>query len=154
MNKNILIDLAKEFNKTIMQSRDVSSIVFVHLAQQQGIDETTILEHADLFPDWDINWTGNKGAIMWDGDELYRSLHDIGIGQNAKPSATPSLWKRIGNPNDEYPEWSQPIGIEDAYKMGDKVTYNGKKWVVTQVGGDGIYNIWQPGVYGWAEVTD
>lgn len=30
---------------------------------------------------------------------------------------------------DEYPEYVQPTGAHDAYKIGDKITYNGKKYI-------------------------
>lgn len=47
---------------------------------------------------------------------------------------------------DEYPEWIQPTGAHDAYKIGDKVSYNDKHWVSTIDG-----NVWAPGVAGWDE---
>ena len=144
-------ELAQKMYEHAQQGKDVSSLVFVALAQTEQVDDVTVTEHYELFPQWDIHWTGSRGAIVQDGGELYRALHDIGAGQNAKPSATPSLWKKVGNPNEEWPEWSQPIGTLDAYKLGDKVTHGGKKWTCTGVGGDGIYNVWQPGVYGWTE---
>jgi len=144
-------EAGRKLGRDARQSLDLAALTFVHLAQTEQFDDTTVMEHAAMFPAWDINWTGKAGTIMWDEGQLYRSLHEIGPGQNAKPSTTPSLWKRIGNPADEWPEWSAPIGTEDAYKMGDKVSHNGKKWICTAVGGDGVYNIWEPGVYGWSE---
>ena len=47
----------------------------------------------------------------------------------------------------EIPEWKQPIGSEDAYHVGDKVTHNGKTWESLIDN-----NVWEPGVYGWMEV--
>lgn len=47
---------------------------------------------------------------------------------------------------EDFPEWKQPLGYADAYKKGDKVTYNGKNWVSTIDG-----NVWAPGVSGWEE---
>ena len=77
------------------------------------------------------------------------SVHDVtNEGQNTKPSATPSMWTRIGNPLDEFPEWVQPIGAHDAYAKGDKASHNGKNWVSTADN-----NVWEPGVYGWEEAT-
>lgn len=32
-------------------------------------------------------------------------------------------------PIEEYPEFVQPTGAHDAYNTGDKITYNGKKYV-------------------------
>ena len=60
-----------------------------------------------------------------------------------------SLWKEIGDPAAEWPEWSQPIGAVDAYALGDKVSHNDKHWISTCDS-----NVWEPGVYGWEEVTE
>lgn len=50
-----------------------------------------------------------------------------------------------------YPEWTQPLGAHDAYKIGDRVTFNGKVYesVINA-------NVWSPAVYpaGWTEVTE
>ena len=52
-------------------------------------------------------------------------------------------------PVDEYPEYKQPAGAHDAYNIGDKVTYNCKKYVCKMNG-----CVWAPDVYpaGWEEV--
>lgn len=52
---------------------------------------------------------------------------------------------------DEYPEYKQPTGAHDAYNIGDKVTYNGKKYVCKMNG-----CVWAPDVYpaGWEEVVE
>lgn len=52
---------------------------------------------------------------------------------------------------DEYPEYKQPTGAHDAYKIGDKITYNGKKYICK------LDNcVWAPDVYpaGWEEVVE
>ena len=52
---------------------------------------------------------------------------------------------------EEYPEYVQPTGAHDAYNTGDKITYNGKKYVCKM---DGC--VWDPDTYpaGWEEVTE
>ena len=45
--------------------------------------------------------------------------------------------------------WVQPAGGHDAYAAGAIVTHNGKTWENTH--GDG--NVWEPGVFGWAEIA-
>lgn len=52
---------------------------------------------------------------------------------------------------DEYPEYKQPTGAHDAYNTGDKVTYNGKKYICKMNG-----CVWAPDVYpaGWEEVVE
>ena len=134
------------------RANDIASIVFVSLAQSEYMDDVTITENSTLFAVWDAKWTGKRGTILLDEGKLYRSLHDIGPGQNTKPSTdNGSLWQKIGNPAEEWPEWVQFYGVGDAYTLGDKVTHNGKRWICTGVGGDGKWNIWEPGVYGWTE---
>lgn len=64
-----------------------------------------------------------------------------------QPSATPALWTAVSL--DEYPAWVQPIGAQDAYQTGDKVSHNGKRWTSNVDN-----NTWEPGVYGWTEVTE
>ena len=52
---------------------------------------------------------------------------------------------------DEYPEYVQPTGAHDAYKIGDKITYNGKKY-------ECIYDgcVWTPDAYpaGWKLIEE
>ena len=49
---------------------------------------------------------------------------------------------------DEYPEYVQPAGAHDAYKVGDKITFNGKKYICKM---DNC--VWSPDVYpaAWEE---
>ena len=52
---------------------------------------------------------------------------------------------------DEYPEFVQPTGSHDAYKVGDKITYNGKHY-------ECIYDgcVWTPDAYpaGWKLIEE
>lgn len=54
-------------------------------------------------------------------------------------------------PTEEYPEFVQPTGAHDAYHVGDKITYNGKKY-------ECIYDgcVWTPDTYpaGWRLVEE
>lgn len=49
-------------------------------------------------------------------------------------------------PADEWPEYVQPTGAHDAYKIGDKITYNGQHYICKM---DGC--VWTPDAYpaGW-----
>ena len=46
--------------------------------------------------------------------------------------------------------WVQPAGGHDAYAAGAIVVHNGATWENTH--GDG--NVWEPGVFGWAEIIE
>lgn len=54
-------------------------------------------------------------------------------------------------PTDEYPEYVQPTGAHDSYKIGDKVTYKGKKYECLTNG-----CVWTPEDYpqGWKLVEE
>ena len=52
---------------------------------------------------------------------------------------------------EEYPQYIQPQGAHDAYNTGDKITYNGKKYICKING-----CVWTPDAYpaGWEEVVE
>lgn len=138
------------FNPTRLGNKElaeIASIAFVQMARDGALDDVTIAEHPGLFPSWEENWTGSAGTVLMDEGALYRSVHDVlNSAQNTKPSTTPAMWTRIGNPEEEFPEWIQPIGAHDAYALGAKVSHAGKHWVSIADN-----NVWAPGVYGWEE---
>ncbi len=125
----------------------VSSIAFVTLAESGSIDDVTATEHTDMFAAWTSNVAYPVGAIRRYDGQMYRCVQAHTSQDDWTPDAAASLWSRVGNPAEEYPAWSQPIGAHDAYGIGDKVTHNGKQWMSTADN-----NVWEPGVYGWEEV--
>jgi len=132
----------------IQRSRETSALAFVVMAENEMIDDQTIAENEDLFCVWDENCTGRAGSIVKDDGALFRSIHNVGPGQNTRPSTTPAMWMRIGIPGDEWPPWSQPLGAHDAYMRGAQVTHRDTRWT-----SDLDNNIWEPGVFGWARVS-
>ena len=125
-----------------------TSIAFVTLAESGNIDEITATEHTDLFAPWVVGVAYPVGVLRQHNDLLYKCVQAHTSQEDWSPDVTPSLWAKVGDPTEEFPEWSQPIGSHDAYMLGDKVSYNGQHWVSTVDN-----NVWQPGVYGW-EVID
>ncbi len=124
-----------------------TSIAFVTLAESGAIDDVTASEHAALFAKWTSGVPYAVGAIRSYTDGcLYRCVQAHTSQDDWTPNTAVSLWAKVGDPAEEYPAWGQPVGAHDAYDIGDKVTYNGKKWVSTAAS-----NVWQPGVYGWTE---
>lgn len=132
------------------EQKNVAAITFVSLAEKGDIDEVTATEHADLFELWvtDKDYTVGKIVTRPNGN-LYKCVQAHRSQADWTPENTPALWTKIGDPSEEYPEWSQPLGAHDAYPLGAKVSHNGKKWT-----SDIANNVWEPGVYGWTEVTE
>lgn len=131
------------------QAPELANIVFVKLAETEQLDDTTLTEHAAQFSAWAYPVSYAAKAICQYEGKLYRCLQAHTSQEDWTPTAAASLWKEIGDPSVEYPAWSQPIGATDAYALGDKVSHNGKNWVSTCAN-----NVWEPGAYGWEEVTE
>ena len=126
-----------------------ASVAFVTLAESGSIDAVTATEHTDLFTPWVSGVEHAVGALRQYNDELYRCEQAHTSQDDWTPDVAASLWSKVGNPAEEYPAWSQPIGSHDAYASGDKVTRSDKKWISTVDG-----NVWEPGVYGWEEISE
>lgn len=129
-----------------------TTIVFVLMAEAGQIDDVTATENAGQFAAWNYPIRYDAGQIR--RDPLDGNLYRVNEGQGHtsqqgwNPSLTPALWSKIGDPAEEWPAWSQPLGAHDAYSAGDKVSHNGKRWVSDLDG-----NVWEPGTYGWSETT-
>lgn len=80
---------------------------------------------------------------------LYRCVQAHTSQESWTPEAAASLWTRIADPAQEWPEWIQPTGAHNAYAQGAKVSHNGKHWVSNVAN-----NVWEPGVYGWTEQAE
>ena len=124
-----------------------TGIVFVALAENGTLDDVTAAEHTDLFSPWAEGIAYETGNIRSYGEELYRCVQAHTSQSNWTPDKTPALWVKIGDPAEEFPAWSQPVGAHDAYRKGDRVSYQGRHWESTVDG-----NVWAPGTYGWQEV--
>lgn len=140
---------AQELLRADVDSLSVAtSIAFVTLAETGSIDDVTAGEHPEMFAGWASDIAYAAGNIRRYGEQLYRCLQAHSSQTDWTPDKAVSLWTRIADPAEMWPEWSQPVGAHDAYAAGDQVSHNGIHWVS---GIDG--NIWEPGVYGWTEVS-
>lgn len=119
------------------------------LIEQTSVNLTDeeALTGIELFPVWSDLKSYEVGDRVRFGDTLYKCLTAHKAQATWFPSDSPSLWVRVDNPAEEYPEWVQPVGSTDAYAKGSKVSHNGKHWISTVDG-----NVWEPSVYGWDEV--
>lgn len=112
----------------------------------ETLTDTEALEGIELFPKWKSDETYLIGERVRFEDTLYKCLMNHTSQDTWTPPVSPSLWVRVDDPGEEWPEWVQPVGSTDAYPMGAKVSHNGKHWI-SDVDG----NVWEPGVYGWTE---
>ena len=121
-----------------------------HTAQRYVPDDVVYAQPRVLFEPWSGAGAAYVvGDIRTRGADLYRCLTAHTSQETWTPEDSPSLWVRIADPAQEWPEWVQPTGSTDAYAQGAKVSHNGSKWT-----SDVDANTWEPGVYGWTEVTE
>lgn len=132
-----VIERARELRKQIEENASV-------------LTDEKAAEVPELFPAWNGDGvsfiTGNR--VRYNG-VLYKCLQSHEAQANWTPETAPSLWARvlIEDP-DTVSAWVQPDST-NPYMIGDKVSHNGKTWECSV-----NYNVWEPGVYGWTEVTE
>lgn len=103
-----------------------------------------------IYPTWDGDGTAYAvGDRVQYAGALYKCLQTHTSQATWTPTDAPSLWTKVLIPTPGMiPEWEQP-GSTNPYSKGDKVKHNGKTWT-SDIDG----NVWEPGVYGWTEVTE
>lgn len=125
-----------------MTRRQMEKLITALKTMREGAEDELALEAAALYPAWREGETyGQKERIRY-GDKLYRCEQTHIAQSDWTPDATPALWTRVSI--EEWPDWVQPTGAQDAYSKGDKVSHNGQHWISTADG-----NVWEPGVWGW-----
>ena len=106
------------------------------------------LQAVELFPQW---VTGRAYAVderlQYNG-VLYRVVQAHTSQADWRPDITPALFVAVSL--DEWPEFVQPTGAHDAYKKGDKITFEGKHYISLIDA-----NVYSPTAYpaGWQEQT-
>ena len=114
----------------------------------QSLTDDTALEAVELFPVWKAGQAYTTGQRVQHAGVLYSVLQDHTSLADWTPDSAASLFAKVLIPDESViPAWEQPEST-NPYSAGDKVTHNGKTWV-----SDIDNNVWEPGVYGWTEVT-
>lgn len=120
--------------------------IFEQTILRGGFDLAEMLERIDLY---------NVEAKIT--DEERESLYAL-ARQHARPqynydTEIEAIWAAIrelqqaqegrgAEPDDEWPQFVQPTGAHDAYSVGDKVTFNGARYVCKMAN-----CVWSPAVY-------
>lgn len=114
----------------------------------ENMTDEEALSVAALFPTWKSRLDENEevvaGERLWYDGKLYKVVTTHTPQADWTPDVNKALFTEVSIV--EYPDWIQPVGAQDAYNTGDKVSHNDKHWVSNTDN-----NVWEPGVYGWDE---
>lgn len=136
------------FSINILDIDEVNEESALKFIAENILTDDQALQVAYIFDDWNpnsVHYTKDVSKVRYK-DELYKCLQSHTSQISWNPKDANSLWVRIDDPAEEWPEWRHPEGAHDAYAKGAKVTHNKKHWI-----SDVDNNVWEPGVYGWTE---
>ena len=99
-----------------------------------------------LFPTFEIDKSYEVGERIIYEDKFYKVITTHTSQADWTPDVAVSLFVEISDPAIEYPEFKKPINAETAYMKGDKITFEGNKYVSTMDN-----NVYSPTEYpqGW-----
>ena len=93
-------------------------------------NDITEEQYADLlnvYPFYKVAYAYKINDLFQYLGKLYKVVQAHTSQSDWKPDTLPALYTVI-TPAGVIPEWKQPTGAQDAYKIGDKVTYKGQVW--------------------------
>ena len=104
------------------------------------------LQAVELFPQWVVGRAYVVDERLQYKNVLYRVVQAHTSQADWTPDITPALFVVVSL--DEWPEFVQPTGAHDAYKKGDKVTFEDKHYISLIDA-----NVYSPAAYpaGWQE---
>lgn len=115
----------------------------------EDLSDEEALEVAALYPTWisKLGMQVNVGERYWYNGKLYKVIQQHTVQSDWTPDTAVSLFVEVSI--EEWPEWVQPTGAQDAYMTGDKVTFEGKHYISLINN-----NVWSPEVTPqyWEEV--
>ena len=126
---------------TKQQARQMRQII---LQESANLEDETAINVPYFFPAWEEGIAYETGDRRRYQTTLYKCLQSHTSQADWTPDVAVSLWVRVDEPGEEWPEWIQPVGAQDAYAKDAKVNHNSKHWISTVDN-----NVWEPGVYGW-----
>ena len=134
------------------QERDALMEVMMETVLPAATDEQA-LKMVPLYPDWEVGkeYKAQKDRFKY-GGKLYKAIVDHTARDTFPPDMEgTNLCVEVTAPDNKFPEYKQPTGAHNAYKIGDGITYNGKTYVC--VIDNTVHN---PDEYpdAWVEATD
>ena len=150
--KSKLMEQKDNLLMAMLTGTDTTPIVANYAVMLTSVNDEVAEKIPEMFPAWDGNGkqykTGDR--VQYNGT-LYKVLQDHTSQGTWTPSDAPSLFAKVlTSTTGEPQEWQQPDST-NAYKIGDRVIYNGKVYESTIDN-----NVWSPTDYpaGWKEIIE
>ena len=113
------------------------------------VTDELALEVQNLYPTWKVDKNYEVNSRVLYQDILYKVLVTHTSQESWTPDNSPSLFAKVLIIDENIiSAWEQPDST-NSYMIGDKVSHNGSTWVSTADN-----NVWEPGIYGWEEITE
>ena len=140
------LEKAREFRRKINANLQATR----KLIRVDELIEEELLDMIDLYESYEIGRSYQVDDIFKYEGKLYKVIQEHTSQDDWIPSELPALYLNM-MPENVVPEWKQPTGSHDSYKIGDKVTFEGKTYESTING-----NSFSPKEYpqGWEEIQE
>lgn len=150
--KTKMINMKDDLLFAMLKGENTEPIISNYSVSLMSISDEVAEKIPEVFPAWDGSGkqykTGDR--VQYNGI-LYKVLQGHTSQSTWTPTDAPSLFAKVlTSTTGEPQEWQQPDST-NAYKIGDRVIYNGKVYESTIDN-----NVWSPADYpaGWKEVTE
>jgi hypothetical protein len=125
--------------------RILQKIVEPILTDEQNLTEQDIIDATTLYKQWRVDIVYSIGDKFIYDSQLYKVVQAHTSQSDWLPNSTPALYTKYV-PAGVIAPWVQPTGAQDAYMIGDKVSFEGSNYesVIDN-------NVWSPTIYpaGW-----
>lgn len=137
-----------EIVSNLQDSPEASKILPTNVANPQFVLLESItaeeLDHIlSKYPSYEVDYAYEAGKKFVYRSKLYKVVQAHTSQESWQPDIVPALYTEV-MPEGVIGPWRQPLGAHDAYRTGDRVTFNGQVYVCTL-----DYNVYAPDVTGW-----
>ena len=150
--KSKLMEQKDNLLMAMLTGTDTAPVVANYAVMLTSVNDEVAEKIPEVFPAWDGNSKEYKmgDRVQYNG-VLYKVLQDHTSQSTWTPTDAPSLFAKVlTSTTGEPQEWQQPDST-NAYKIGDRVIYNGKVYesIIDN-------NVWSPEAYpaGWQEIEE
>ncbi len=131
--------------RELKEMLDALTKVSRKIVKEIDLTEDELNDMIHIYDEYQINYSYIKNDRFHYENKLYEVIQPHTSLENWKPNELPALYKEI-MPKQVIPNWVKPTGSHDAYKIGNKVIFEGHVWV-SKIDN----NTWSPTEYptGW-----